>query len=68
MPAPTNINVSEFANWEVIGKDIVKLELISAGLSSAHYKITSTSVSEGSIVLSVIYDGIVNTVQVDIEK
>ncbi len=66
--SPTNLNVSEFANWEIIGKDIVELELISAGLSSAHYKITSTSVSEGSIVLSVIYDGIVNTVQINIEK
>jgi len=66
--SPSNINVSEFANWEIIGNDIVELELISAGLSSAHYKITSTSASEGSIVLSVIYDGIINTVQVDIEK
>ena len=66
--SPTNVNVSEFANWEIIGNDIVKLELISSGLSSAHYKITSTSVSEGSIILSVIYDGIVNSVKIDIEK
>jgi len=66
--APTNVNVSEFANWEVIGNDIVTLELISSGLSSAHYKITSTSASEGSIVLSVNYDGIVNIVKINIEK
>jgi hypothetical protein len=66
--SPTSVNVSEFAKWEIIGKDIVELELISAGLSSAHYKITSTSTSEGSVVISVIYDGIVNSVQIDIEK
>lgn len=66
--APTSLNVSEFANWDIIGNDIVKLELISSGLSSAHYKLTSTSASEGAVVLSVIYDGIVSSVKINIEK
>ncbi len=65
---PTNLNVSEFANWELIGNDIMKMELISPGLSSAHYKLTSTSASEGSIVLLVTYDGIVSSIRIDIEK
>ncbi len=66
--APTSLNVSEFANWEVIGNDITEMELISSGLSSAHYKLTSTSASEGSVVLLVSYDGIVSSVRINIEK
>jgi len=64
--APTSLNVSEFANWEFIGNDIVNIELVSAGTSSAHYKLTSTSASEGSVVLFVTYDGIVSSVRIDI--
>ncbi len=66
--APTSLNVSEFANWEIIGNDITEMELISSGLSSAHYKLTSTSASEGSVVLLVSYDSIVSSVRIDIEK
>lgn len=66
--APTTLNVSEFANWDDIGNDIVTLELISSGTSDAHYKLTSTSASEGSVVLLVTYDGIVSSVRIDIDK
>lgn len=64
--APTSLNVSEFARWDIIGNDIVKIELIASGTSSAHYKLTSTSASEGSIVLLATYDGIVSSVRIDI--
>ena len=66
--APTSLNVSEFANWDLIGNDIAKIELISSGLNTAHYKLTSTSASEGSVVLLVTYDGIVSSVRIDVEK
>lgn len=66
--APTSVNVSEFADWEIIGNDIIDIELISSGLDSAHYKLTSTSASEGNIVLSVSYDGIVSSIKINIEK
>jgi|GEM_PF-1235648 len=66
--APTTLNVSEFANWDIVGNDIVSIELISSGTSEAHYKLTSTSISEGSVVLLVTYDGIVSSVRIDIES
>jgi hypothetical protein len=66
--APTSLNVSEFASWEVIGNDIVDIELMSSGLDTAHYKLTSTSASEGSIVLLVTYDGVVSSVRIEIAE
>jgi hypothetical protein len=66
--APTSLNVSEFADWNIIGNDIVEVELTSAGLNSAHYKVTSTSRSEGSVVLLVTYGGIPSRLRIDIEK
>ena len=66
--APTSLNVSEFAKWKLFSNDIAKIELISSGLNTAHYKLTSTSASEGSVDLSVTYDGITRNVRIDIEN
>jgi len=66
--APTSLNVSEFAHWEVIGNDIVNIELMLPGTSNAYYKLTSTSANEDSVVLKVTYDEIVSSVRIDIES
>ena len=45
---PNSLNVSEFASWQVSDNNIISLELISAGLSRAYYRVTSKSSSDGS--------------------
>jgi type IV pilus biogenesis protein CpaD/CtpE len=52
---PNSLNVSEFASWQVSDNNIISLELVSAGLSSAYYQMTSTS-SAGSANIIVRYD------------
>jgi type IV pilus biogenesis protein CpaD/CtpE len=53
---PNSLNISEFASWQVSDNNIISLELISAGLSSAYYQVTSNSSSAGSANIIVSYD------------
>jgi type IV pilus biogenesis protein CpaD/CtpE len=53
---PNSLNVSEFASWQVSDSNIISLELVSAGLSSAYYRVTSNSSSAGSANIIVSYD------------
>ena len=53
---PNSLNVSEFASWQFSDSNIISLELISAGLSSAYYRVTSNSSNAGSANIIVSYD------------
>jgi len=65
--APTSLNVTEFSSWEIIGEDLIKLELKSAGTSDAYFEITSSS-KEGSTTILTIYDNLIATISIDVEK
>ena len=53
---PNSLNISEFASWQNSDNNLISLELISAGLSSAYYQVTSNSSSAGSANIIVSYD------------
>jgi hypothetical protein len=63
---PASLNVSEFANWGINGSNLINAELINLGTNQATYKVTSTSNSTGVAIVSVTYDGIISTVNLDI--
>ncbi|MCK8106445.1 Ig-like domain-containing protein [Pseudoalteromonas sp. 2CM41L] len=63
----SSLNVSEFANWSVNGSTIANAELINIGTNQARYRLTSNSNSNGTVIVSVNYDGIVTSTQINIE-
>ena len=63
----SRLNVSEFANWSVNGSTIANAELINIGTNQARYRLTSNSNSNGTVIVSVNYDGIVTSTQINIE-
>jgi len=64
---PSTLNVTEFANWSINGSKIVNAELINQGTSQAIYRLTSNSNTNGTAVVSVIYDGLSSSTQINIE-
>ncbi|NQZ84005.1 MAG: Ig-like domain-containing protein [Colwellia sp.] len=61
------LNVSEFADWNLNGSDLVSAELISLGTDQATYKITNTANAAGELILSVTYDGLSKIIDVTVE-
>ena len=65
--SPSSLNVTEFADWSLNGSDIVSAEIIDPGTNQALYRITSTSSANGTAIVSVTYDGIISSTQINIE-
>ncbi|GAB0110520.1 Ig-like domain-containing protein [Pseudoalteromonas distincta] len=64
---PSTLNVTEFANWSLNGSSIISAEIISPGTDEAKYRLTSNSNDNGTAIVSVTYDGIVSSMQINIE-
>ena len=65
--SPSSLNVTEFADWSLNGSDIVSAEIIDPGTNQALYRITSKSSANGTAIVSVTYDGLINNTQINIE-
>lgn len=64
---PSSLNVTEFANWSINGSSIISAEIINSGTDQARYRLTSNSTENGTAIVSVTYDGIVSSTQINIE-
>ncbi|WP_165726169.1 Ig-like domain-containing protein [Pseudoalteromonas sp. SA25] len=65
--SPSSLNVTEFADWSLNGSDIVSAEIIDPGTNQALYRIASKSSANGTAIVSVTYDGLINNTQINIE-
>jgi len=65
--SPSSLNVTEFADWSLNGSDIVSAEIIDSGTNQALYRITSKSSANGTAIVSVTYEGIISSTQLNIE-
>ncbi|WP_024612732.1 Ig-like domain-containing protein [Pseudoalteromonas sp. TB64] len=65
--SPSSLNVTEFADWSLNGSDIVSAEIIDPGTNQALYRITSKLSANGTAIVSVTYDGIISSTQINIE-
>lgn len=63
----SSLNVTEFANWSINNSNLVTTKLVNAGTAQAGYRVTSTSNTLGTVLITVQYDTEISSVLINIE-